>query len=61
MYYLFSNRRDFNEDISRWNVSNVGNMSNMLFGATSFNGHLSRWEAGQVETMVEMFLRATLL
>ena len=30
---LFKDRRAFNADISRWNVSNVTNMSDMIFGA----------------------------
>ena len=34
MTWLFSHQEVFNEDISRWNVSNVVNMSSM------FEGHL---------------------
>ena len=37
MQGLFSNKFDFNEDISRWDTSNVINMDSMFMGATSFN------------------------
>ena len=51
-------KEDFNEDISRWNVSNVQRMDGMFLGATSFNGDLSRWEVGQVEDMDYMAAHA---
>ena len=37
-----------NEDISRWNVSNVTNMDEMFFGADVFNGDISRWDVSKV-------------
>jgi len=51
MHSLFEDNEDFNEDISRWNVSSVVDMEGMLCGATSFNGDLSCWEVGQVKAM----------
>merc|ERR1712146_864784 len=33
MSLLFEDRKDFNENISKWNVSNVIDMKNMFFGA----------------------------
>ena len=59
MYSLLYEKRDFNEDISRWNVSNVVHMNHMLAGATSFTGDLSSWDVGQVQHMNLMFRGAT--
>jgi hypothetical protein len=56
---LFFIKKGFNEDISRWNVSNVVDMSCMFDGATSFSGDLSCCDVGQVETMQCMFYGAT--
>ena len=56
---MFEDQANFNDDISRWNVSNVVDMDEILNGATSFNGDLSRWEVGQVESMDFMFHGAT--
>jgi len=50
VHALFYDKEDFNEDISRSNVSNVVRMNCMLYGATSFTGDLSCWEVGQVES-----------
>ena len=54
-----SGESDFNEDISRWDVSNVVTMRCMFFGATSFNGDLSRWNVSNVVDMHLMFYHAT--
>ena len=35
---------DFNVDISRWDVSSVTDMSDMLRRATSFDQDISRWQ-----------------
>ena len=50
---------DFNGDISKWDVSNVTDMSYMFFGATSFNGDLSSWDISNVKNMSGMFNGAT--
>ena len=34
---------DFNQDISKWNVSNVGNISRM-FEDSKFNKDISNWK-----------------
>ena len=59
MNALFRYKPDFNEDISRWNVSNVVDTELMFWGAASFNSDLSSWEVGQVESMEFTFCRAT--
>ncbi|GMH84567.1 hypothetical protein TrST_g1327 [Triparma strigata] len=48
----------FNEDISRWDVSNVTTMELMFYKASSFNGDLSSWDVSNVTTMRTMFHRA---
>ena len=44
----------FNGDISKWDVSNVKNMSGM-FAGSQFNGDISKWDVGKVEDMSSMF------
>ena len=53
------NRKDFNEDLSRWNVSKVVSMRGMFMNATSFNGDISSWKVRQVKDMECMFNGAT--
>lgn len=45
---FFKDCERFNEDISRWNVSNVTNMDEMFYGADVFNGDISRWDVSKV-------------
>ena len=47
--------KDFNGDISLWNVSNVTNMNNMFWGCIKFNCNLSNWDVSNVEDMCCMF------
>lgn len=42
-------------DISKWDVSNVVEMSNMFEGCENFNSDLSRWNVSKVEYMDGMF------
>jgi surface protein len=37
MRYMFGDATSFNGDLSRWDVSNVTDMSDMFAGATSYN------------------------
>jgi trimeric autotransporter adhesin len=59
MKKAFYERINFNEDISRWNVSNVTNMCWMFSGGllrgAKFNGDLSLWDVSKVENMSFMF------
>jgi surface protein len=54
MSTLFFKIRYFNGDISKWNVSNVENMSSM-FWDSSFNGDISKWNVSKVKDMSSMF------
>jgi surface protein len=50
------NIASFNEDISRWNVSNVINMASTFSGCISFNQDISRWNVSRVNNMETTFL-----
>lgn len=54
MYGLFMENKEFNGDISKWNVSKVENMCKM-FRDSKFNGDISGWDVSHVENMEEMF------
>jgi surface protein len=54
MKELFQNKKEFNDDISMWNVSNVTNMSYML-SHSQFNGDISGWNVSSVTNMGSMF------
>lgn len=47
--------KDFNEDLSKWNVSKVTTMKDAFFYAESFNGDLSKWNVSNVTNMNGMF------
>ena len=54
MSHLFS-YSNFNGDISKWNVSNVTDMSSMFEGCTVFNQDISKWDVSRVTDMSFMF------
>ena len=45
----------FNEDISRWNVSNVNDMSRLFENCLHFNQDISSWDVSNVTSMQGMF------
>ena len=49
--------QSFNDDISRWDTSNVTSMRSMFRAAHSFNGDLSRWDTSLVTSMSYMFFQ----
>ena len=48
MAEMFMEATSFNQNIGRWNVSNVTDMSSMFNDATSFNEDISRWNVSNV-------------
>ena len=46
-------------DISKWDVSNVTDMSYMFNGASNFNQDISGWNVSNVTNMHRMFLNAS--
>ena len=51
MKELFFNKSEFNDDISKWDVSNVMNMSYIL-ASTRFDGDISKWDVSKVTDMM---------
>ena len=56
---MFQGATSFNQDISKWDVSNVENMDYMFSGATSFNQDISNWDVSNVKSMANMFSNVT--
>src|SRR5574344_2104428 len=54
MRCVFSDIKNFNGDISRWDVSNVRDMS-FIFSCSIFNGDISEWDTHNVIYMKWMF------
>ena len=52
---LFSYKGDINENISRWDVSNVTNMKE-LFAATTSQPDITKWDTSSVTDMQNMFI-----
>jgi surface protein len=53
------NFKNFNEDITKWDISNVTNMDGMFFGASSFNQEIGEWNVSNVKSMGFMFATAS--
>ena len=47
--------KDFNGDISEWDVSNVVSMNHMFYGCHNFNCDLSKWNVSNVKNMRSTF------
>jgi surface protein len=45
----------FNQDISKWDVSNVTNMANMFYQTQLFNQDIGKWDVSNVTNMSNMF------
>ena len=52
---MFKEAKNFNQDISSWNVSNVTNMHGMFEMAENFNQDISSWNVSSVTGMGTMF------
>ena len=49
--HLFCDCREFNGDLSQWDVSQVTNLDSTFAGCEKFNGDLSKWNVGNVTSM----------
>jgi len=58
-YFKTEDLSDFAGDISKWDVSNVTDMSGMFHRAGNFNSDISGWDVSKVKTMYDMFSAAT--
>ncbi len=52
---IFSSNKEFNQDISSWDVSSVTNMSYMFTSLRGFNQDISNWDVSNVTDMAWMF------
>ena len=56
---LFNAARNFNGDITGWDVSNVTDMRFMFSGASAFDRDIGGWDVSNVTSMTAMFQQAT--
>jgi surface protein len=55
MKELFTDYKDFNDDISAWDTSSVKNMTSMFEQASAFNQPIGSWDVSNVIKMDMMF------
>ncbi|CAL6389478.1 unnamed protein product [Bathycoccus prasinos] len=54
----FTNRAEFNADLSRWNTSSAKSFDGMFENAVAFNGDVSKWKSKSATTKDVMFRNA---
>ena len=52
---MFFNCEFFNQDISKWDVSSVTDMSEMFYRCFKFNKDISKWNVSNVDKNKYMF------
>jgi surface protein len=57
---MFSGCRNFNTNISSWDVSTITDMTNLFANATSFNQDIGSWDVSNVTSMAGMFLNGAI-
>ena len=55
MNCMFWGCRNFNSNLSRWDVLNVKDMHGMFVGCKDFDSDLSKWDVSNVEDMFMTF------
>ena len=55
---MFYKKTTFNEDISKWDVSNVLEMTSIFNNAFAFNADISEWKVNKVAGCYKMFFMA---
>jgi surface protein len=58
MDYMFYEAKNFNQNISSWDISNVINMVSMFYGTREFNQNISNWNLENIEDLNEIFEEA---
>ena len=56
---MFNGCKNFNCNLSHWNVSKVKDMTSMFNGCKNFNCNLSRWNMSKVRNISYMFYNCT--
>ena len=59
MSELFNEKRDFNQDISSWDISNVTTLEKIFSSASSFNQNIEIWDTQNVENFLMAFAGAS--
>jgi len=57
-FKLFEDKHHFNDNISKWNVSNVTTMDSMFHGAGVFDQDIGDWDVSSVTILSRMFCDA---
>merc|ERR1712228_367137 len=57
--FMFYGATSFNQNLDKWDVSQVKDMTYMFYGATSFDHDLDKWDVSSVTNMKMMFYKAT--
>ena len=52
---MFYRCKNFNSDLSKWDVSNIKDMSYMFSGCRKFDSDLSKWNINEDVKMTDMF------
>ena len=55
MSFMFCNCKAFNQNISKWDVSNVANMNSMFYRCSKFNQDIFNWDVSNVKDMNSVF------
>ncbi|MEM6829707.1 MAG: BspA family leucine-rich repeat surface protein, partial [Bacteroidota bacterium] len=58
MFGVFEDAKNFNGDLSQWDVSSVENMDQAFEGAKVFNSDISGWDVSSLESAFRMFREA---
>ena len=56
---VFENADTFNQDISRWDISKMTDISNMFENTTAFNQDIGNWDTSKVIKMRRTFRGST--
>jgi len=56
--YMLAGTSSLNQDISKWDTSNIKDMSYMFFNSASFNQDISAWNVSAVTNMHALFWNA---